>query len=95
MRAPSHYAARAALWQKWLDDNPTAKPSTRRMVEHIVAAYRATLPAAVLEFERLRAVTPSDDVATRGAQNRRRDARRRGVGLRRNSIDRTQSRRSA
>ena len=93
VRAPSHYASRAELWQKWLDDNPDAKPSTRRMVEHVVAAYHATLPAAVLEFERLRTIAPSDDVATRGAQNRAGAARRHGVGVRRKTTGRTQHRR--
>jgi hypothetical protein len=95
MRSPTHYRQRIATWTEWLDANRTAKESTREQVQRIVAAYCRVLPEAETAFERLRAVAASDDVATRGLQNRSTAARRRGVGVRRKTINRTQSRRSA
>ncbi len=32
-----------AHWQRWLSDNPNAKPSERARVERIVNTYRAAL----------------------------------------------------
>jgi hypothetical protein len=94
VRSPTHYGQRIAAWTEWLDENRTAKESTRQQVQRIVEAYCRVLPESEIAFERLRAVLPPDDVATRGGQNRAGAARRRGVGVRRKTINRTQYRRS-
>jgi hypothetical protein len=83
VKSPTFYKSRAELWQRWLDDNPDEKPATRAIVARIVAAYSATLPAAVLEFERLQSYAPPDEVATRGAYKRPGGARNHGRQLRR------------
>jgi len=87
MRSPTHYRSRIAAWTAWLDANRMAKESTRKQVQRLLAAYCRVLPESEVAFERLRAVAPSDDVATKGAQNLAGAARRRGVGVRRKTIN--------